>query len=380
MKRIFINGFNAKAGGGRSILTNYLSLLKQSESTDQYSVLVPDITLYQGFDSDNIRVFDLNRYLRSHITLPVVNKFFLPYLIRKLKSELIFNLSDIAIPSSIPQIFLFDWPYAVYPESVVWKRLDFKSYLTRKIKLSYFKELSNIPVLTLAQSVTMKNRLEKLYGLKNIDIVPNAVSLDNKNDESDSEKDFGFPDRTILLYLTHYYPHKNIEVFIPLAKRIRELGLEFSIVTTIESNQHPAASKFLNEVRENNLEDFIINIGAVEMRDVPALYRQSDALLMPTLLESFSGTYVEAMYHGLPIFTSDIDFAKDVCRDSAYYFDPLNHESILSTIMSAFHSNEEMEKRTLRGEELLSTMPNWQETFDMLQTIISDQYSINYSQ
>ena len=31
---------------------------------------------------------------------------------------------------------------------------------------------------------------------------------------------------------------------------------------------------------------------------------------MPTLLESFSGTYVESMYFEKPILTSDLDFAK----------------------------------------------------------------------
>jgi len=65
---------------------------------------------------------------------------------------------------------------------------------------------------------------------------------------------------------------------------------------------------------------------------VPSLYAQSDALLMPTLLESFSGTYVEAMFHKIVILTSKLDFAEDVCGESAFYFDPTSPEDILASI------------------------------------------------
>ena len=51
-------------------------------------------------------------------------------------------------------------------------------------------------------------------------------------------------------------------------------------------------------------------------------------MILPTLLESFSATYIEAMFHGKTILTSDLDFARDVCGEAAFYFDPLNPQSI----------------------------------------------------
>ena len=76
------------------------------------------------------------------------------------------------------------------------------------------------------------------------------------------------------------------------------------------------------------------------MEHVPILYKQVDGMIMPTLLESFSATYIDSMALGVPIFTSDRDFARDVCGDAAWYFDPLNAESIFEVISNAFQSGQ----------------------------------------
>ena len=96
------------------------------------------------------------------------------------------------------------------------------------------------------------------------------------------------------------------------------------------------------------------------MKNVPSLYKQCDGLLMPTLLESFSGTYVEAMYHQLPIFTSDIDFASGVCKDSAFYFNPFDEVDILNKLLL---DKEAQEKKVAEGIKVLNELLNWNEAF-----------------
>jgi glycosyltransferase involved in cell wall biosynthesis len=53
---------------------------------------------------------------------------------------------------------------------------------------------------------------------------------------------------------------------------------------------------------------------------------------MPTLLESYGLTYVEALYCGRPILTSDREFARWMCRDLAIYFEPTDPRSVVSAI------------------------------------------------
>jgi glycosyltransferase involved in cell wall biosynthesis len=287
----------------------------------------------------------------------------------------VFNLSDLPIPTSVSQIYLFDWSYAVYPQSEVWHRMDVKSFLIRKSKLFFFKKYIHYPEIIVAQTETTKRRLKNMYGLTNINVVPNAVSLENMS--GDNFRDFGLPEnKTKFLYLTYYYPHKNIEIFLDLARTFRQRSDPYCIITTISSSQHKKAKKFLKAISDEGLEDYIINIGPVDMKDVPSLYRQTDALLMPTLLESFSGTYVESMFHGKTILTSDYDFSRDVCKNAAFYFNPLQSKSILETIDFACSNKDIRIKRIQEGNKNLEYLLTWEEAFQEFMRIIEE--SITY--
>ncbi len=64
------------------------------------------------------------------------------------------------------------------------------------------------------------------------------------------------------------------------------------------------------------VEECLYNHGPVPVTDGPQLYQTCDFLLLPTILETFSGTYPEAMAMGLPIITTDLDFAHEICQDA----------------------------------------------------------------
>ena len=285
--------------------------------------------------------------------------------------NVILNFGDIIIPTNIPQIYLFDWAYAVYPESIVWKHMELKEYIIRKTKILLIKKYIKLPKLILAQTNTIKKRLTNIYGVKQIEIVPNAVSINHL--ESSITKNYYLPKNKIkLLYLTRYYTHKNLEIFIPLAKKIKDMNLPYVMIITVEKYQHKNAKSLINKINKRKLNDTIINVGNVELEDVPSLYLQCDALLMPTLLESFSGTYLEAMYQGKTILTSDLDFAHQICGNAAYYFNPLNVESILKSIEEGY-SNESLRNNKLEiGKRRLSEFPNWEKAFSKYQSLIQN--------
>ena len=88
----------------------------------------------------------------------------------------------------------------------------------------------------------------------------------------------------------------------------------------------------MERVAAAGLSDQLVNLGPVEQGLLGALYAQVDAVVLPTLLESFSGVYVEAMTLGVPIITSDRDFARVVCGDAAVCVDPTNPGEIAAAI------------------------------------------------
>ena len=102
-------------------------------------------------------------------------------------------------------------------------------------------------------------------------------------------------------------------------------------------------------------------------------------MFMPTLLECFSATYPESMRMSVPILTSDMPFATDVCGDAALYFDPLSPKSIGDAIHSLASSEalraELAEKGQLRLSTLETSLTRAQKYIDILET----SYEANHS-
>ena len=370
--KIFFNGLNAKTGGGKSILNNYLTVAKKNNSKHKYVVLTPDKIEYEKYGCDFIKIIDIRNGLRKSIFSPMVNGFVVPKLLKEHGADVVFNIADLIIPTDIPQLYLFDWPYAVYPDSKIWREMDFRSYLSRKVKLLFFKKNMKRATKIVAQTKTAKSRLESIYGLKNIGLIPNAICLDNLN--TGSKNFFKLPSGKKFLYLSYYYPHKNFEIFIPLAKEIKKQGKDYKIIITIEASQHKRAHLFLKEVKKYSLEDVIYNVGLVDMVNVSSLYSQCDALLMPTLLESYSLSFLEAMYHKKIILTSNLDFAHDVCGESAIYFDPLSASSIIDALNFACENSEVKENKIREGTKILKNRDTWEQTFDRCESLMEEMF------
>lgn len=370
MANIFINGIAAKVGGGKSILNNYLALLVNSNPEGHsYFILCPDKMDYEKYETEYIHIMSVNPLLNTTLLLPFTYRFIVTKLINNFNIDIIFNLADVPIVTKVSQIFLFDWAYAIYPESVVWDMMDLKGKIIRKYKLFLFERNIKYIDIVAAQTMAAKKRLESHFNLANVPIIPNAVSIDNLS--GGEHLDFDLPKGKKLLYLTQYYQHKNIEIFLPLARLIKDLSLDYKLILTISSQQHILAEKFLNEVKSHQLDDVIINVGPVDMKHVPSLYKQSDALLMPTLLESFSGTYVEAMFHEIPIFTSDLDFARGVCGEGATYFDPFDEEDILSKLELIFNDSDKNSNQIERASKVLKELPDWPQVFQDINNLVN---------
>ncbi|MFD2532963.1 glycosyltransferase [Gracilimonas halophila] len=360
MANILINGLNAKSGGGKSILVNYLSILSKKNKTDKYFVLTPSNVDYSQFENHFIEIIQLNKLYSNLVIYPIVYTWVLPRLLRHQNIDVVLNLADIPIKTTVKQIFLFDWPYAVYPDSQVWDLMNIKSKIIRRSKLFLFKAYSGYVDIFISQTRTIKERLSNIYGFDNITIIPNGVSEDNI--DGGVYNDFNLPMGDKLLYLTYYYPHKNLEVLLPLAVRIKKHNLPYKIITTIDSTQGKGAKYFLDEISKKRLEDVIINIGSVEMKHVSSLYKQCDGLLMPTLLETYGLPYVEAMYNDVAILTSDLDFARDVCGNAAEYFIPTNSKSIFDSIEKVFNDKNLKKKLVSNGNKKIKKLPTWNDT------------------
>ncbi|ELI1840800.1 glycosyltransferase [Vibrio fluvialis] len=128
-----------------------------------------------------------------------------------------------------------------------------------------------------------------------------------------------------LITIAQNYPHKNLNVISSVGDILKKKGYSVVFIVTMEEKEYEAQTKEFKE--------FTLNVGVLDLKDCPRYYASCDALFLPTLIECFTASYLEAMSLKLPIITSDLDFARFICQDSAYYFDPYSPTSIADAIV-----------------------------------------------
>ena len=357
MKKIFINGLSSRSAGGKSILFNLL--LEIHNSNNEYTFYVAVHELDEKFPiGKNINY--IVRPIKNSISILIESLILLPRLIKKNQFDLIMNLSDIPIRAR-KQIFLFDWAYALYPEKRIWGRFVLSEFIHRRLKIIIFKKMKKYIDIIIAQTNDSADLLKKKYGFTSVEVIPNSFS--STKYKIDKKINLNISEGYTLLCLSRYYSHKNLEIFLSLGKIIYKEELDIKILLTISGNHSKGARKLLEKIDQLGLKEIIINIGEVPHEQLEYLYKNTNGLIMPTLLESFSGTYLEAMYFRRPIFTSKLPFAIEVCGKAAEYFNPNDANDILSSIKK-IKNNKNLEKNLIiEGSKIISNMPNWSKNF-----------------
>lgn len=367
MANILVNGMKSKVGGGKVIFDTYLRLLVESAPKDRYFVLTPDREAYKAFGGGRITIIDVPRWAHSNLSALPLYRLVFPRLLKRYAIDAILNFGDIVIPTDVPQVYNFDWAFAVYPEHIRSNTFGRSEAIAYRMKLYFFEAYLRRATIIMAQTAAMRDRLAARYGLTNVVVVPSAVSHDAASGSDCVTLPSG---KRYLVYPANYYPHKNIDILIEVAAALKSRGSHIGIVTTLDGHEHEGAAAFLEQVRQRDLGDTLVNVGRRSADEIPALYRASCGLLMPTLLETFGLPYVEAMQHGRPILTSDRDFSRAVCGDAAAYFDPLDPRSIVAAIERVFEDDRRRRDLVDLGRSRLSGMWDWDRVFTEYQSLL----------
>lgn len=184
------------------------------------------------------------------------------------------------------------------------------------------------------------SNLTKIDQNKLFTIVP-SINLIFQNTKI-TKKKFSFEGMNTfkLLVLSAYYSHKNLEIINDVAEIIKKNKRQYTFIMTLDH-------KIYEKIFKNNT-DIVLNIGPIAIQDCPNLYSKVDSLFLPSLIESFSANYPEAMFMKKPILTSNLSFAKDVCGDSALYFNPFEPDDIFQKI-DLLATNKETYRKIIKS-------------------------------
>ncbi len=332
--KLIINTSNLYVGGGVQVALSFINELKLIKSGHQYHIFLSTKIAEQIDQKAFPESFYFYFIEKSPASLKtrkqVVSK--LDALEERIKPDVVFSIFG---PSywtpRAKHIMGFAIPWVLQKDSVAYRKLDFFERIKMRLWVKYvsFYAKKNISHYII-ETEDAKKKLSNTFKIstEKISVVGNSYSsiFENGNFLSPNHPDYiQLPPKEKnefrLLLISHNYPHKNIEI---INKIVPLLDINVKFVLTIDQTSYQKL--FPNENKQ------VLNLGPVKLSACPSLYKQCDAMFLPTLLEVFSAAYPEAMKMEKPILTSNYSFATDICQDAALYFDPLDPEDIADKI------------------------------------------------
>ena len=352
--KILINTSNLYVGGGLQVALSFINELKELNTNHEYHIflsLAVDKQIDQKEFTGNFYFYLIEKSPASLKTRKtIVAK--LNSLEERIKPDIVFSVFG---PSywkpKAKHLLGFADGWAYNSESVAYNRLPLlkriKMRLHVKYKSYYLKRDADYYVL---ETLDAKNKFSKVIDIDKSKtfVVGNTYSSIFDEDEciqSNYEYFINLPKKQDnefrLIYITHNHPNKNltsINKILPLLD-----GYNITFFLTLDDVSY----RTLFPVLTKN----VINLGPIPQKSCPSVYKQCDALFAPTLLETFSAAYPEAMKMGKPILTSNYSFAKDVCQDAALYFDPLDPKDMIKKIKMLVRDKALLNKLAEKGRK-----------------------------
>jgi len=338
---LVVNGYNSTHGGGLRIFQGLVDFLgnlpKDTFANSPVILFAPrhDLSLIK-----NARALGLNARIFCPTGIQQVDQFLLYFVYLPLRTlfarqpECLLNLGDFVAPFVRRQVYYFDWLYAVIDASDVWKQMPILQRINRGIKRANIRSFINTPQVVIVQSLFVSQQMTRVLGRPAPTVIPCPVdefvaapAVTTPEPPENARKTYQF------LCLSSFATHKNVEILLNTAGIVKSRGLMARIILTLDETDQ-AVTSFLTRVIESGLAEFIVNAGVLKFDEVDAWFAACDALLLPTKLETFGLPYVESLTRGRPILTSDLPFAREICKTGTMFFDPDDPTNIADKIQA----------------------------------------------
>lgn len=374
---IIINASNLRIGGGMQVAHSFINeCIPLNEH--QYHVFLSkemDEILNQQLFPPNFRFYRIQNSTSSYNGRRRLAEE-LSILEKGISPDIVFSVFGPTYwkPRTTTHIAGFANSIYIYKDSPFFKIISRGKWLNLKLReIIHMRSFKNHSDVLISETEDISGHLKRIFSNKPIFTVGNTCHQVFSNEALWTNKirlpEFkGFT----LLTISAMYLHKNLSIIPAVVDYIKNQypSFQFRFVLTIKEDQ------FENLTSDHK--QHILFIGKVSVSECPQLYKQANAMFLPTLLESFSANYPEAMKMEIPILTSRLPFATSLCGDAALYFDPLSAKDIGETIFQLASSIELQQQLVENGKRRLSSFPTPQQRARQYLTIC-EKYNLKNS-
>ena len=331
-EKILINAANLHSGGGVQVTVSFLKELINLNEVNTNVIVSRKV--HNELMSINANVEKFNSYnvhdvfgIRALIDLKFIN--FIS------SNKTIFTVFGPLYTWRKPKksITGFAQPWIIYADNEIYNSYNivYKGFIKFKYAIQkYFYFKSDQLVVELDH---VKKELKKLTNTTEILVIKNCISsIYSNNKEWKPINKIQEKQKFLLLgIVTRDYPHKNLNILpevIDILKYTYKMDVRFLVTLT--------SKEWLK--KNKKFRTCVDNIGPISIAECPSFYNLLDGVILPSLLECFSATPIEAMIMKKPVFASDRIFIRQACKNFVNYFEPTNPKNIAESIYKYFNN------------------------------------------
>lgn len=269
-----------------------------------------------------------------------------------------------------PEVMRFTNPLVSHPNKYSWKVQPLKA----KIRLMAYcwnqKRLIKNTRFFITQTETTKQGILRITGLpsENVCVVNNVLPAAFAKQDA-SHVDTG-ENRIDIACIGAPVPHKNFDILPDVILELKKRGVEnVRFHTTIPENL-PIWSVLSSKLKDNDIAKHLVNHGRVTQEELAEIYRRCEYAYLPTLLEVFSASTVEAMYFGLKIVATDFGFNREVLGDACLYYEPMNAADAATKFVELIHNQELQKLFSDRMKKQLSKYDDYDKHFNAIESFL----------
>lgn len=333
-KHILINATTAAIGGGLIIALDIIRCLYENPNY-KITLLCPDFSIYRKFQPDLEKIFVPRKLVRFYNRWRL-DYFWLRNKINTCNPDLLISLGNLPAITNFPQIIFNDNAF-VSQKKMTGFQLTMREYISHRLRKFIFHNRIKYVQQIVVQTNHEKNKFEENFNkLPPIKILP---PLFPSHISQSMYSPFVLPvkkEKQIRLgCLSYVHGYKNISILSEVLDLAKKDDFPLQIIVTLSPYKTTLYKKTYKLFKKHFNSERAIDLGKIKPEQITGLIEKLDGLILPSLNESYSINILEALHFKKPLFISDREFAREICKDNAIYFNPNLPSDIYSKIYSA---------------------------------------------
>jgi glycosyltransferase involved in cell wall biosynthesis len=364
---VIISAINLREGGTLSILNDFMHAIVEYKIQHKIDSLQLILLCHSKelltFNYNDIKIITYQMSIKSYILRVYYEYVHFYFLSKKLKPDVWFSLHDVS-----PNVCAKK-KYVYCHNSMPFFRLNFKmfrlswreSFFSCFYKYVYKINIKNnssifVQQQWLAEAFSKKFMLNRSKIVVARPILNHLLINNKKNNPSEKRKNV----KNITKFIFPSFPRtfKNFEgLFRSVIELNKKYRGEFEAHVTISGSEN-SYSHYLKK-HYGTLEG-IVWLGLLPRAELIQNYRQYDALVFPSLLETFGLPLEEFKYTNNPIIVIDLPYARESIGnyEKTIFFNPLINSSLFNA-MEKIIKKEVIETQILPLEKNFEELKDW---------------------